>query len=194
MRKISRLYCRQYESGAVLLTVLTIVLLVSLLALFSTKGTILQEKMTQAVLVQNHTLQAAESGVLQAEHWLAAHPKPTFKVVTQKYAVDSIIEECEAGLCAMSVPYTNGKTHFWAHAEFWENCVAKNQCMEGDAVGQWKIKPRYVIEDYGYNNDSSARSLMSRTSVKQPGTKLMRITAWAELAGSHSIVQSVVQH
>jgi len=197
MKKVLILNQRKPESGAALLTVLVIILLVSLLALFSAKGTILQERMAQAVLAQNHTLQAAESGVVQAEHWLANHPQPEFKIVTQKYGVYNNIEECEAGICAMSVPPASGvvddKPHFWARAEFWENCVTKNQCMEGTEVGQWKIKPRYVVEDYGYSNNNAGGDLMSRAILHQPGTKLMRITAWAELAGSHSIAQSVVQ-
>jgi len=186
---------RQKSAGAALLMVLVIVSLVSLLALFSVRGTLLQEKMAQAVLTQNHTLQAAESGLVQAEHWLANNPQPVFKVISQHYSAQNMIEECEKGICAMSVPPTGSVStaHFWAKADFWENCVSKEQCMEGDEVGQWKIKPRYVIEDYGYSNNSPGRDMMARNPLQEPGTKLMRITAWAELAGSHSIAQSVIQ-
>jgi len=186
---------RQKSAGAALLMVLVIVSLVSLLALFSVRGTLLQEKMAQAILTQNHTLQAAESGLVQAEHWLANTPQPVFKVISQRYSAQNMIEECEKGICAMSVPPTGSVStaHFWAKADFWENCVSKEQCIEGDEVGQWKIKPRYVIEDYGYSNNSPGRDMMARNPLQEPGTKLMRITAWAELAGSHSIAQSVIQ-
>jgi len=164
------------------------------MALFSAKNTILQEKMARAVLTQNHTLQAAESGLIQAEQWLANNPQPTFKVVSQRYGMYNMIEDCEDGICAMSVsPSSSARAHFWAKADFWENCVGKKQCKEGDPVGQWKIKPRYVIEDYGYTNVYVGHDLMARTQLHVPGTKLMRITAWAELAGSHSIAQSIVQ-
>jgi len=194
MKKISAVYRRQ--TGAALLVVMVIVLLVSLLAVFATRGTILQEKMSQAVIAQNHTLQAAESGIVQAEYWLASNPTPVFKVVTNKYASYGAITECEAGICAMSVPSLAGRsadnTHFWAKADFWEQCVTKNQCIEGEPVGKWNIKPRYVIEDYGYSNDNPGGDLMQREALNQFGSKLMRITAWSEFAGSHSIAQAIV--
>jgi len=194
--KTKMILSRQKSAGAALLMVLAIVSVVSLLTLFSLRGTLLQEKMAQAVLVQNHTLQAAESGLIQAEHWLANNPQPVFKVVSQRYGARNMIEECEKGICAMSVSpagVLSSTAHFWAKADFWENCMSKEQCMEGDEVGQWKIKPYYVIEDYGYSNDRPGRDIMARNQLQEPGTKLMRITAWAEFGGSHSIAQSVIQ-
>jgi len=190
--KITRLHRKQ--SGATLITVLIILLLVSLMAAFSAKNTIFQEKMAQAVLIQNHTLQAAESGIIQAEHWLKNNPAPLFKAISQRYGTYNMIEECEDGICAMSVsPASSPGTHFWAKASFWESCVAEKQCVEGEPVGQWHIKPRYVIEDYGYINTNAGKDVMARNTLQEPGTKLMRITAWAELGPSHSIAQSIVQ-
>jgi len=202
MKRIPALYRRhgvyRPQRGMALLMVMVILLLVSVLALFSVRGTIIQTQIAQAALTQNYTLQAAEAGLTQAEQWLVTHPQPVFPVITAEYGARNVITQCNAGICAMSVPpiasHNNiGALHFWADVNFWENCVAHHQCLEGTAIEPWAIKPRFVIEDYGYSNENIAQDVMARNPLRQPGIKLMRITAWARLGDSHSMAQAIVK-
>jgi len=174
----------QYQqSGATLIIVLILLILITLFGMASVRGTLLQERMVSGTLANQLAFQAAEAGLRQAEAKLAADPDPQMP--------DS---GCNAanGYCARWDP---NDIPLFAQAGFWQGNGPKTADTE-IVSGKFKITPKYIIEDYG-KGETGANTATDRGGAFEPPPaappKLYRITAYAQAPGTEAetLLQSI---
>jgi len=175
------------QSGATLIIVLILLILITLFGMASVRSSLLQERMVSGTISNNLGFQAAEAGLRQAEVTLAEMAdEPEFP---------DEANTCKNGLCSKYVPTgaQNDIPH-WAKAGFWQTNNAKN----GDTVksGRLEITPKYVIEDFGKGETGSNTATDRGTAFEPPPSappKLYRITSYAKAPGTdaETILQSI---
>jgi len=174
------------QSGATLIIVLILLILITLFGMASVRSSLLQERMVSGTISNNLGFQAAEAGLRQAEVELAkAEPK-----------FPDAPNTCnEKGFCSKYVP-TGSQNDIppWAAADFWKSANAKN----GNEIesGRFKIRPKYVIEDFGKGETGSNTATDRGTAFEPPPAappKLYRITSYAQAPGTdaETILQSI---
>lgn len=128
---------RSRQQGAALAAVLLILLVVMVLGLASMRGAVMQERMSGNQVARDHAFQAAEAALREAEAIAAAKPPVP-------------ANGCTGGLCAMP---RNGTAPAWATDGFWDD---GNPGFRIAAQAVNGIRPRFVVEDYGIDDDVSA--------------------------------------
>lgn len=121
------------QRGVALSVVLILLVIMTLLALASMRGTLLEEKMSSNVLDRELQFQAAEAALRQGEADASTRPTPAAGT------------GCLNGICSKPDPAVASDAQRWLAVGFW-----------GDASGKWKqatvnidnqtTKPRYIVE------------------------------------------------
>lgn len=125
------------QQGAALAAVLLVLLVVMLLGLASMRGALMQERMSGNQVARDHAFQAAEASLREAEAIAATKPPVP-------------ASGCNQGLCALP---RNGAVSAWEANGFWNDGGAGFRVAAQAVNG---IRPRFVIEDYGIDEDASA--------------------------------------
>lgn len=128
---------RSRQQGAALAVVLLILLVVMVLGLASMRGALMQERMSGSQLARDHAFQAAEATLREAEAIAAAKPPVP-------------AAGCGNGLCALP---RDGAAPAWEANGFWNDGNAGFRLAAQPVNG---IRSRFVIEDYGIDDDASA--------------------------------------
>lgn len=128
---------RASQGGVVLAVVLILLLVMTLLAVASLSGTVLEERMSTAQLDRNLSMQAAEAALREAE--AVVRTKPT----TALAADDDFTKACALGLCA--APANATQYMRWSTDAFWANDSGTWAAAAID-LGDLVVAPRYVIE------------------------------------------------
>jgi len=172
------------QSGATLIIVLILLILITLFGMASVRGTLLQERMVSGTLANQLAFQAAEAGLRQAEANLAADPDPQMP--------DS---GCDAanGYCARWDP---NDVPLFAQAGFWQGSAPPKTADTEIVSGKFKITPKYIIEDFGKGEigvDTATDRGTAFEPSPPPPPKLYRITAYAQAPGTEAetILQSI---
>ncbi|WP_282267768.1 PilX N-terminal domain-containing pilus assembly protein [Stenotrophomonas sp. PS02298] len=169
---------RGAQSGAALIVVLMMLVVITLLGLASMRGAIMQERMAANTIARGLAFQGAEAGLRQAE------------IVVRDGSVGFPSSGCSSGLCATPLPDADAP---WAAADFWKNGAFR----EGAAVStvNGAITPKFVIEDFGTSvNGGGASDCIdfSKTCIPTTEQSVFRITSYAATAtGTEVIVQSL---
>lgn len=129
---------RSGQRGVVLAVVLILLLVMTLLAVASLSGTMLEERMSAAQLDRNLSMQAAEAALREAEE-VVREDKPT----TVTPADDDPAKACAAGLCA--APANATQFMRWSQDSFWADGSGTWAEATID-LGDLTAKPRYIIE------------------------------------------------
>ena len=127
---------RNSQRGVVLAVVLILLLVMTLLAVASLSGTVLEERMGTAQLDRNLSLQAAEAAMREAE-----------EIVRGKPAMPAVGAACDAGLCPRPDPSEPGdpdEWQRWMNDALWED-PDQYGVAEVD-LGDVTASPRYIIE------------------------------------------------
>lgn len=183
MRTMHSLSKRQGQSGAALIVVLMLLIVITLLGLASMRGAIMQERMAANTISRGLAFQAAEAGLRQAEI-----------VVRDAATVTFPASGCTAGRCATPKP---DEEPAWAASDFWDN--GSGQYQTGKAVmsydGEVSIEPRFVIEDFGTSVTGGGASDcidVSKPCISTSEQSVYRITSRAATAaGAEVVVQSL---
>jgi type IV pilus assembly protein PilX len=170
------------QSGAALVVVLMLLVVITLLGLASMRGAIMQERMAANTISRGLAFQAAEAGLRQAEI-----------VVRDASGLTFPSSGCDAGRCAMPEP---DEEPAWADSGFWEDA---DQFQAGAPVvsydGEVSISPRFVIEDFGTSVSGGGASDcidVSKPCIKTSEQSVYRITSRAAtVTGVEVIVQSL---
>jgi len=177
------------QSGATLIIVLILLILITLFGIASVRGTMLQERMVSGTISNNLAFQAAEAGLRHAEAKLAKE--------TEEPEIPS--SGCNAnGYCARWNPASSDPPLF-AQAGFWKktgNDGPKNATPVNKGKGNFEIIPKYIIEDFGKGEGGSNHAVDvagAYTTQPLPPPKLYRITAYAQAPGTkaETILQSI---
>jgi type IV pilus assembly protein PilX len=113
------------QRGVTLVVVLILLLIVTLIALASLRGTLMEERMSANVLDRSLSFQAAEAALREGESIAAS--KPTMPA-----------SGCDAGLCAKPDP---------AAAPVWDDETVWAAAPEAIVkLGDKTAKPRYIVE------------------------------------------------
>jgi type IV pilus assembly protein PilX len=167
------------QSGAALMVVLMLLVIITLLGLASMRGAIMQERMAANTVARSRAFQVAEAGLRQAE------------IVVRDGNVTFPSSGCAAGRCAMPMPDAEPA---WAEAGFWED---GGQFQEGTPVGSGSavLTPRFVIEDFGTSVNGGGASDcidVSKPCITTAEQSVYRITAYAATPnGGEVVVQSM---
>jgi type IV pilus assembly protein PilX len=140
------------QRGVALVIVLVLLVIVTMLALTSMRGTGMQEHMSANLYDRSLVFQAAESAVREAESLLpptSAAPafqtcgywNPTIPTVKTGSTTTSCRDQCTNGLC--SAPHPNDKPR-WEDDGFagWRTATSALGTLAGPA-------PQFIIEDMG---------------------------------------------
>jgi type IV pilus assembly protein PilX len=130
---MNRIDAYRRQGGVALSVVLILLVVMTLLALASMRGTLLEEKMSSNVLDRELQFQAAEAALREGEAVASTRPMPAAGT------------GCVDGICSKPDPTVAGDTQRWLAPGFW-----------GDASGKWKeatvnidgqaTKPRFIVE------------------------------------------------
>lgn len=168
------------QSGAALIVVLFMLVVITLLGLASMRGSIMQERMAANTISRGMAFQAAEAGLRQAE------------IVIRDGVVSFPSSGCSAGLCAMPDPTADAP---WAASNFWSGSSGQFRVGSAVTTANGSITPRYVIEDFGTSvNGGGASDCIDASKACIPTTEqsVFRITSYAATAtGAEVIVQSL---
>ena len=129
-----RMTPRNAQRGIVLAVVMILLVVMTLLALASLGGALLEERMGTAQLDRNLSLQAAEAALREAE-----------EVVRGKPAMPAVGDPCNAGLCATPDMDEPDQQQRWLNAGFWDD-DSGNWAEAAVDVGDLTARPRYIIE------------------------------------------------
>lgn len=152
MREIMTNHGAGNDKGAVLVTGLIILVVLSLIGLVAMQSTTLQERMAGNLEQRDAAFQAAEAGLRGAEEWLNS--------VVILPAFDST---CNNGLCK---PKTDG-TVWWKTLD-WNNPAKYRTYQEGN------ISARYIIEHVANTNITGSDSVKF-APVPEEGAGVYRI-------------------
>src|SRR5690606_17086185 len=120
------------QRGVVLAVVLVLLVVMSLLAVASLGGTLLEERMSSAQFDRALALQAAEAAMREAEE--LARGKPALPA-----------SGCKDGVCATPDPTDPTESQRWLNAGFWDD-GSGNYAEATVSVGDLAVKPRYIVE------------------------------------------------
>ena len=166
------------QTGAALIVVLMMLVVITLLGLASMRGAIMQERMAANTISRSMAFQVAEAGLRQAE------------IVVRDSTLGFPSSGCSAGLCATPLPNADAP---WAAASFW----VSGQFRQGSAVStvNGSITPRFVIENFGTSVNGGGASDcidLSKPCIATSEQSVFRITSYAATAtGAEVIVQSL---
>lgn len=179
------------ESGAALIVVLVMLIVVTLLGLASMRGVLMQERMAANTAARAVAFQGAEAGLRQAEvvardGGLVIAPKTN----------PSDAQTCNNGICTN--PGTT--TPLWqSQGGFWENTGAGWRAGTTVGSGNTAVTPRFIIEDMGravvMGTGTSSGSIDA--SIAGPATtsnrqNIYRITSRAATAtGAEVVLQTI---
>lgn len=169
---------RNSQSGAALVVVLMILVIVTLLGIVSMRGAIMQERMATNSTTRAMAFQVAEAGLRQAE------------IIARDTTLTFPASGCSAGRCAMVAPPA---VPAWSAADFWTNGAYQT----GSAVnvgGGRSIRPRYVIEDFGQTSNGGGDSCvdLSTPCIESSVQRVYRITSYAAAPnGAEVVLQSL---
>jgi type IV pilus assembly protein PilX len=143
---------RTGQQGVALVVVLVLLVIVTMLALSSMRGSGMQERMSSNLYDRSLVFQAAESAIREAESLLppaSAAPaiqtcgywNPTIPTVKTGSTTTTCRDLCANGLC--SAPHPNDKPR-WEDDSFagWRNATSALGSLAGPA-------PQFIIEDMG---------------------------------------------
>lgn len=171
---------RGRQSGAALVVVLMLLIVITLLGLASMRGAIMQERMAANTISRGMAFQVAEAGLRQAEI-----------VVRDAAAISFPSSGCSGGRCATPDPAAEPA---WAASGFWKS----GQAQTGTAVTTpdgASISPQFVIEDFGTSVTGGGASDcvdVSKVCISTAEQSVYRITSYATtLSGAEVIVQSL---
>lgn len=120
------------QRGVVLAVVLILLLVMTLLAIASLSGTLMEERMSTAQFDRNMAFQAAEAAMREAEE--VARGKPALPA-----------NGCNDGLCARPDPTNAAERQRWNNAGFWND--GSGNWAEADVeIHDLAAQPRYIIE------------------------------------------------
>ncbi|WP_133478302.1 pilus assembly PilX family protein [Cognatilysobacter segetis] len=174
---------RGRQSGAALLVVLMLLVVITLLGLASMRGAIMQERMATNITARSRAFQVAEAGLRQAEI-IARDGTLAFPAAAG----------CSAGRCAMVLPPA---VPAWTADGFWND--GQTGFQEGAAVpvGPISVKPKFVIENFGTTTSGVGGGSecvdMSKPCIGVASQSVYRITAYAAMPNGDGevIVQSL---
>jgi type IV pilus assembly protein PilX len=121
------------QRGVALVVVLVLLLVATLLALASLRGTLLQARMGTSVVDRSLSFQAAEAALREGERIAAGRPEP---------AAGS---GCVAGLCSKPDPDEPDDNERWLADGFWDDDSGKWREATVE-VGDQTAKPRFIVE------------------------------------------------
>jgi type IV pilus assembly protein PilX len=170
------------QRGIALATVLILLVVMILIGLASMRGSLLEQRMTEAQMDRSLAFQAAEAALREGE--VLAATKPALPA-----------SGCSNGLCAMPDPAVEADTHRWLTAGFWADASGKWREAKVD-VGPLTAKPRYIVELLANNvppTGSCTTSIDLSPDAECSGTeRRYRITARSQAAGrAEVILQSI---
>lgn len=120
------------QRGVVLAVVLILLLVMTVLAIASLSGTLMEERMSNAQYDRSLAFQAAEAAMREAEE--TARAKPPLPG-----------SGCDDGICARPDPTDADERQRWNNPGFWDD--GSGNWAEADVeVGDLAAKPRYIIE------------------------------------------------
>jgi type IV pilus assembly protein PilX len=116
---------RRAQGGIALVVVLVLLLVMSLMAVLSLRGTLLEERMSANMMDRSLSFQAAEAALREGEAYAAT--KPVLPA-----------SGCSNGVCAIAAPTDTPR---WKDATVWAN--ARSAVVN---VGGMTATPRYIVE------------------------------------------------
>lgn len=168
---------RGNQHGAALLVVLMVLLVVTLLGIASLRMGIMQERMAANIATRSMSFQVAEAGLRQAE------------LIARDGTVTFPAAGCAAGRCA--------KASAWdTNNDFWNDGQAGYETGTEVSIGEeTKLRPRYIIEDFGKTSALGATSScidMSKPCINSTSQNVYRITSYAKTPnGAEVVLQSL---
>ena len=172
-----------HQRGAALMVVLILLLVMTLLALASLRGTLMEERMSASQFDRSIAFQAAEAALREAEEWAETKPAPPGS-------------GCSDGICAAPDPADATERERWRNAGFWDDASGNwRQASDIDADGLAGA-PRYIVEfmsadiqDASSCTTSIDVSLEANCSIK---SSRYRITVRSQEAGRAEVfLQSI---
>ncbi|MDR1662044.1 MAG: hypothetical protein LBR95_06430 [Azoarcus sp.] len=176
------------QRGATLVVTLILLTVMSLLAVTSLRGTVLQERMSANAYDRSLAFQAAEAGLRmgerQAEHW-----------ANGSIAAPASTPGCPAasasGLYVMSAPAHAACDPLWEKpSDYWNTTGSGGVGDTGITFGasNLSLKPRYIVE---LISDKAACNPAVTTS--SPSCRRFRITAASDDTGGRArvVLQSI---
>ena len=135
------------QRGAVLITALLLLVVLTLLGTSSIQNTVLQERMAGNVNQRNLAFQAAESSLREAEAWLADPVDRSYLPAAKKSNLGS------DDVWAMDAPKAHNDYYWWSvvNSAWWKD--SKNSRSVTSFEGDVALKPRYVIEHRYFRPD-----------------------------------------
>ncbi len=137
MRPFSTRPTRKSQRGVVLAVVLILLLVMTLLAVASLSGTLLEERMGAAQVDRNLSLQATEATLREAEQ--------VVRGLTDNSTLPDPGEDCAAGLCPMPQAGEEDQQQRWLNDGFWDDDSGTWAEFATDLDGV-TAQPRYIIE------------------------------------------------
>lgn len=156
------------ENGAVLITGLVMLLILTLIGITAIQSSTLEEKMAGNLNSRNLAFQAAEMALRDAENFLTAATLPPFAGTSSAPA--------SSGLYQPRIDVTSLA---------WD--VTDSAAFSGATPAGVAAAPRYIIEELGDFGDSSASgSVVAGTEVEE--NSIFRVTAYGVGATSNVVV------
>ena len=178
-----RIY-RRRQSGAVLITGLVLLLVLTLIGVTAMRSTTLEERMARNLREVNVAFQMSETGLSGGENWVNTSPvrpigiplapKPDY-VNNQVYALNN--------------PYALSLHEPDKNKAWWDlNATSDGLVVDPDLGGGYQLKstPRFAVEEVGFVPDSLDLGL-----APPPGRMYYRISATG--VASRDVTQSIVQ-
>lgn len=164
----SGIYLRQ--SGVSLAIALVILLVVTLLSVASVSTVILQTKMYSNFVDKEYSFQGAESGIREAEKWLA-----------NLSAKPNVVSGCGTQVCVVTL---RNNFYYETQSDSWWNANAA--AFSSGSLAKLANPPRYLIEFIQFTPDT-----VNIGHSNSSGLYLYRITARS--AGNTTNAYSVIQ-
>jgi len=159
------------QRGVALMVVLILLLVMSLMAVLSLRGTLMEERSTANMMDRSLSFQAAEAALRQGEALAAT--KPTLPS-----------SGCNNGLCAIPAPTDPPR---WKDGTVWASARTLNV-----SLGSQTATPRYIVELIA-NNVPPRGSCTTEENVSPEATcsgseSRYRITARSQAAGRAEVM------
>lgn len=159
------------QRGVALAVVLILLLVMTLLALVSLRGTLMEERMSASLMDRSLSFQAAEAALREGEALAASKP-----------ALPA--SGCSNGVCAIPAPSDAAR---WLDETVWSTArVAKVE------VGGITAKPKYIVELLADNVPAKGSCTTSEDVSPDEGCsgteRRYRITARSEAAGRAEVM------
>jgi type IV pilus assembly protein PilX len=161
------------QRGVTLVVVLILLMVVTLIALASLRGTLMEERMSSNVLDRSLSFQAAEAALREGESAAEDKPVPA--------------PGCAKGLCGKPTP---------ANAPVWEDEAVWADAPEAVVeLGGKTAKPRYIVEllatDVPPKGSCTTSGDVSETTCAGTESRY-RITARSEAEGRASVMLQTI--